>query len=185
MILNTGRNRIFGERIAMPDFEMVSCPTVGIVDIGRRRFNIIEEHDRIEPVAAMETLRCGRIAHLWGAETIISRGAPDFDDEGGVSMRILDTRRRAEERREAEAAERELREYEEWLSGARSTSMPTCGELASLWGGMGNASDRAVAGAPPSGAAPAGTSTMLPREIEEMVAQLRAQLGLDPKEEGR
>lgn len=39
-----GDNRVFGERVALPEFEMVSCPTIRLSDIrrNRRTYNIVD-----------------------------------------------------------------------------------------------------------------------------------------------
>lgn len=42
-ILNTAdrRNRVFGERVTIPEFEIVSCPTVRLSAVCRRRLDVI------------------------------------------------------------------------------------------------------------------------------------------------
>lgn len=103
-ILNTRKKpeRTLGERVALPMFEMVSCPTVRIADIRRRRFNVIDraqqaareeiaaQEDKavfaaleaaVEPVTQNEIIRSGLLMITWGADIIVSRGRLDFDDE--------------------------------------------------------------------------------------------------------
>jgi hypothetical protein len=41
-VLNTRKPRVIGERVTVPEFQMVCCPTICIADIRRRRFNIID-----------------------------------------------------------------------------------------------------------------------------------------------
>lgn len=45
-ILNTAdrrkQQRVLGERVTVPEFEIVSCPTVRLTAIRRRRFDVIE-----------------------------------------------------------------------------------------------------------------------------------------------
>ncbi len=96
-VLNTRRKRIIGERVAIPEFEMVSCPAIRIADIRRRRFDIIDraqdaarreiaaQEDKaifaaMVSVTRDEIVRSGYIGTHWGVEIIVSRGA-DFDDE--------------------------------------------------------------------------------------------------------
>lgn len=99
-VLNTRKKpeRVLGERVELPMFEMVSCPTVRIADIRRRRFDIIDRAERIardeiaaqedkavfaalDAVSGNEIIRSGRIAYIWGADIIVSNGRLDFDDE--------------------------------------------------------------------------------------------------------
>lgn len=90
-ILNTRRKpeRVLGERVALPVFEMVSCPMIRLADIGRRRFGIIDRAQRsareeiaaredravfaaLDAVSGRDIVRSGRVAHIWGADIIVS-----------------------------------------------------------------------------------------------------------------
>ena len=44
-------SRVFGDRISVPEFELVSNPTVRIAEVKRRRFNVI---DRAQQKARQE-----------------------------------------------------------------------------------------------------------------------------------
>ena len=78
-ILNTRKNRVFGERVTIPMFEMIDCPTIRIADIRRRRFNIIDRHsnhisDDMVPATMEEILETGIVVHVWGAEFLTHDG---------------------------------------------------------------------------------------------------------------
>jgi hypothetical protein len=52
-LLNTNyrRTRVLGERVVVPTFEIVSCPSIRITDLKRMRFNVI---DRMRDAAMRE-----------------------------------------------------------------------------------------------------------------------------------
>jgi hypothetical protein len=76
-----------------------------------------------------------------------------------MKVKILDTKK-AKERDEAVAkAERELREYQEWLNSATSLGTNDLNDIQHLWDGQGN-STRSLA------------------DIEKLVESLHKQLGL-------
>lgn len=74
-ILNTRKSRITGERVALPEFELTSCPTVRIADLKRRRFNIIDKAQSVDPnmapVTAEEIMVSGLFASLWSADIVV------------------------------------------------------------------------------------------------------------------
>lgn len=74
-ILNTRKPRVAGERVALPEFELIHCPTVRIADLKRRRFNIIDMAKSaapdMVPVTVEEIMAGGVIVHLWSADIVV------------------------------------------------------------------------------------------------------------------
>lgn len=46
----SNKDKVFGERVTIPEFEIVSNPTIRIDDVKRRRFNLIDRNSRIPVV---------------------------------------------------------------------------------------------------------------------------------------
>ena len=57
-LLNTADKRVFGERITVPEFEIVSNPTIHIADVKRMRFDIINCAVSAHEIAKMEGGKC-------------------------------------------------------------------------------------------------------------------------------
>lgn len=90
-VLNTRKKpeRVFGERVVLPEFEIVSCPTVRLLDIRTRKFDISDRVQRsareeiaaqedkavfaaLDAVSQNEIVLNGCLGTSWGVDIVIS-----------------------------------------------------------------------------------------------------------------